>query len=457
MLELAIAGDARFDVDDRELRRDGPTYTVRHARRVPRASAAPDTPLVFLCGTDAFAHVETWHRWESLFDLAHFAVAMRADDPEWQSKGPGAFPKALWPRVTLSLKDVLAAPAGRIMTFAMTPLAISSTAIRDLVQARRLHPLPHPRPRGRLHPPAPALRNPRVTRQLTTLAKKKLVVAALEDIKARDILAIDVRKITSMFDWIVVASAESARQTKALARHVRDKLKEAGCAIVGTEGEESGEWVLVDAGDIVAHVMQPAVRAYYNLEELWGEGKFDRPVNPTSLGAERLAHASEEAEPTLPHVDAEGARRRQGAHGRQAARADGRDRVRRRAKARRKAAAGGAARPSPGAASRPPECASRSSASATRCPPGSRTGFGEYVKRLPPEIRVELVELKPEERTSGKTVDKAKALEGERILAAIPEGATLFALDEKGRSRHHAGALRDARRLDARRARTRRS
>jgi len=108
-----------------------------------------------------------------------------------------------------------------------------------------------------------------VTRQLTTLAKKKLVVAALEDIKARDIQAIDVRKITSMFDWIVVASADSARQTKALARHVRDKLKEAGCAIVGTEGEEGAEWVLVDSGDIVAHVMQPAVRAYYNLEELW--------------------------------------------------------------------------------------------------------------------------------------------------------------------------------------------
>ena len=121
-----------------------------------------------------------------------------------------------------------------------------------------------------------------MTKQLTTLAKKKLVVAALEDIKARDILAIDVRKITSMFDWIVVASADSARQTKALSRHVRDKLKEAGCAIIGTEGEEGAEWVLVDSGDIVTHIMQPAVRMYYNLEELWGEGKFDRPANPTA-------------------------------------------------------------------------------------------------------------------------------------------------------------------------------
>ena len=119
-------------------------------------------------------------------------------------------------------------------------------------------------------------------RKLTTIAKKKLVVAALEDIKAHDIQAIDVRKVTPIFDWIVVASADSARQTKALSRHVRDRLKEAGAYIVGTEGEDSGEWILVDAGDIVAHVMQPAVRQYYNLEELWADGKFDKVVNSSA-------------------------------------------------------------------------------------------------------------------------------------------------------------------------------
>ena len=116
----------------------------------------------------------------------------------------------------------------------------------------------------------------------STLAKKKLVIAALEDIKAHDIQAIDVRKLTSLFDWIVVASADSARQTKALARNVRDTLKENGGHIIGTEGEESGDWVLVDAGDIVTHVMQPAVRDYYGLEELWSEGRFDKVVNSTA-------------------------------------------------------------------------------------------------------------------------------------------------------------------------------
>lgn len=98
---------------------------------------------------------------------------------------------------------------------------------------------------------------------------QKTAVTALEDIKARDIRVLDVRKRTSIYDSLIIASAESNRQAKALAHHVRDKLKEAGATIVGVEGEETGEWVLVDCGDIVVHVMQPAVRAYYNLEELW--------------------------------------------------------------------------------------------------------------------------------------------------------------------------------------------
>lgn len=132
-------------------------------------------------------------------------------------------------------------------------------------------------------------------KKLTTLAKKKLVISALEDIKARDIQAIDVRKVTSIFDWIIVASAESARQTKSLARHVRDNLRESGSAIVGTEGEGTGEWILVDAGDVVAHVMQPAVRQYYNLEELWGEGKFDPVVNSTAPAPARRKAAAPKA------------------------------------------------------------------------------------------------------------------------------------------------------------------
>jgi len=99
---------------------------------------------------------------------------------------------------------------------------------------------------------------------------EKIVVSALEDIKARDIEVINTAKLSSLFERIVIACGDSNRQVKSLARNVQDKVREAGGTILSTEGEENGEWVLVDLGDIVVHVMQPAIRSYYNLEELWG-------------------------------------------------------------------------------------------------------------------------------------------------------------------------------------------
>ena len=104
-------------------------------------------------------------------------------------------------------------------------------------------------------------------------------LAALDEIKARDIVVLDVRKLTSLFDIMIVASGESARQNKALARNVHDRVKTAGGAVVGIEGEQGGEWVLVDLGAVVVHIMQPAIRDYYSLEELWG-GKAPARATP---------------------------------------------------------------------------------------------------------------------------------------------------------------------------------
>lgn len=98
-----------------------------------------------------------------------------------------------------------------------------------------------------------------------------LVIDALEDIKAQDINVFDTVHLTSLFDRIVIASGTSNRQTKALAASVRDKVKAAGGEVLSMEGEDTGEWVLVDLGDIVVHIMQPAIRAYYRLEEIWGD------------------------------------------------------------------------------------------------------------------------------------------------------------------------------------------
>ena len=129
MLKLATGRDARFGIDERELRRQGPTYSYDTLLEL-RRERGPDVPLVFLLGSDAFSRIDTWHRWTELFDLAHFAVAIRADDQNWFAKGPGAFPKEVWPRITLNLRELVGASAGRVMTFSMTPLSISSTAIR---------------------------------------------------------------------------------------------------------------------------------------------------------------------------------------------------------------------------------------------------------------------------------------------------------------------------------------
>ncbi|MDA8095765.1 MAG: ribosome silencing factor [Betaproteobacteria bacterium] len=98
------------------------------------------------------------------------------------------------------------------------------------------------------------------------------VVSALEDIKAHDIVVLDVKRMTSLFDTMVIASADSTRQTRALANHVQEKAKAQGATVHGVEGLDAGEWILVDLGDLVVHIMVPAVREYYNLEQLWGGG-----------------------------------------------------------------------------------------------------------------------------------------------------------------------------------------
>lgn len=120
-----------------------------------------------------------------------------------------------------------------------------------------------------------------------------LVVDALEDVKGQDIVLFDTTHLTSLFDRIAVVSGTSNRQTKALAASVRDKVKAAGGDVIGLEGEDTGEWVLVDLGDMIVHIMQPAIRQYYRLEEIWGE-------KPVKLGAAKRKSTPEAAEAAEP-------------------------------------------------------------------------------------------------------------------------------------------------------------
>ena len=106
-------------------------------------------------------------------------------------------------------------------------------------------------------------------------------VAALEDIKGRDIVVLDVRRMTALFDKVIVVSGDSTRQNKALANNVQEKVKALGAPVHGVEGVETGEWILIDLGSVVVHIMQPAIRQYYNLEELWG-GAAALPLRRTA-------------------------------------------------------------------------------------------------------------------------------------------------------------------------------
>jgi ribosome-associated protein len=111
---------------------------------------------------------------------------------------------------------------------------------------------------------------------------KDTVVAALEEIKAKDVVVLDVRKLTSITDFMIIASGTSSRQVKALADNVLEKAKAAGNRPLGVEGEREAEWILVDLADVVVHVMLPSIRDFYQLEKLWGMEQPHAQETPTA-------------------------------------------------------------------------------------------------------------------------------------------------------------------------------
>jgi ribosome-associated protein len=122
---------------------------------------------------------------------------------------------------------------------------------------------------------------------------QRAIVDGLEDVKAHHIVVLNTEHLSPLFERVIIASGTSNRQTKALASSVRDSVKSRGLDVLRTEGEDNGEWIIVDCGAAVAHIMQPAIRDYYRLEEIWGGKPVHMKIDASpAAGAARLPKAS---------------------------------------------------------------------------------------------------------------------------------------------------------------------
>ena len=302
MLELAIAGEPGLVVDRRELHRAGPSYSVDTLREL-RAEFGPDAPLAWLVGGDSLRQLHTWHRWRELFERAHLLVvqrpgadidlvALHADAPE-----------------VATLVEQCQQPVGALASSAHGGIALlslpdlrpeSSTELRRrIASGQRWEDWVHPAVAGYIvrhglyRDPAgilAAARRPSLIEPapLTTTAHViktslptppppvetllKTVHDALAELKAKDAVEIDVRGKSSVCDYMVVASGTSTRHVKSIADEVVRFAKKLDVMPLGVEGEREAEWVLVDLGDVVVHVMLPRVREFYALERLWTVG-----------------------------------------------------------------------------------------------------------------------------------------------------------------------------------------
>ncbi|MCH8179830.1 MAG: ribosome silencing factor [Proteobacteria bacterium] len=125
---------------------------------------------------------------------------------------------------------------------------------------------------------------------------QRVIVDGLEDVKAQDIVVFNTEHLSPLFERVIIATGTSNRQTKALASSVRVAVKEAGFQIMRTEGEENGEWIIVDCAAVVVHIMQPAIRQYYQLEEIWGEKPVAIKVKAAKTGLVKASEPIDEDE-----------------------------------------------------------------------------------------------------------------------------------------------------------------
>ena len=263
MLRLGLEPYSKYVADDTEISRSEKSYTIDTI--VEFQEAMPDAEMVLIIGTDSLLKLASWHRAEELVKMVNIVVMSR----------PGYIPEVPDFVRNCVLEDVQLLggyPAGKLALFNNSNFDISSTKIRTMLGSESAET----QQIAAQHLPSDVYSY--ILRQQLYRSKimnpkqiKDLVVEALEDVKGVDIKVIDIADIADFADFMVVASGTSGTHVKALARSASDRLRKAGVKPLNEDGADVGEWVLVDLGDVVLHVMRPEVREYYDLEKLWDE------------------------------------------------------------------------------------------------------------------------------------------------------------------------------------------
>ncbi len=268
LCELAFAALPRCHISRLEAFSQQANYTIDTLAALQaerQAQGLPPAQWWLLLGADQMAELHRWHRWQELVQQVHVLLAWRT------------LPNA--EQAQQAQRNWAACPQGQRLE-AQAP-TLSSTQVRELLaQGHQEQAASFLAPAVLRYigehslyqdtPMATEAKNSK-TSAAELFALQTAVINALEDGKAIDIQVFDTEKLSPLFERVIVASGRSNRQTRALASHVSKAVKDQGQAKPRIEGEENGEWVIVDCGSIVCHIFQPLIRNYYNIEEVWGE------------------------------------------------------------------------------------------------------------------------------------------------------------------------------------------
>lgn len=267
MLQLALQDYPNAIADDREVKRDKPSYTYDTLTTFKQQY--PDDNLYLILGADNLTNLHSWYRYQDLLTFVNMIFISR---PGYTTELPDYLSDK-----HVDLHDLSQHNSGKIAVFEDASYPISATEIREQISSHNsLERVANELPESVLQ-----YIQQHQLYQLNTMKNetnspspeqiKDQVVSAVDDMKGQDIRVIDIQNISNFADYMVVVSGTSDTHVKAVAREASDRLRKNGIKPISEDGAEIGEWVLVDFGDVVLHVMRPEVRDYYELEKLWDE------------------------------------------------------------------------------------------------------------------------------------------------------------------------------------------